>query len=93
MREITIESDSKLIIDVVKGMNKINWAIDGTIRDIHRLTLNFKSSEIGHVYKDGNKVADALAVLGLQIGGLRCWRRMESLPNNIQLLLDGEHLN
>lgn len=48
--------------------------------------------EIEHVYKEGNMVADTMATLDLQMEGMRCLRKKDSLPRNAQLLLRGECL-
>ncbi|XP_059075389.1 uncharacterized protein LOC131875320 [Cryptomeria japonica] len=89
-KALTTEGDSKLMIDAVKGLNKVNWSIEGIIKDIHKFLLGLEHFEIGHVYREGNEVVDALAALGSQIKGCRFWRRKDSLPNNAQLLLHGE---
>lgn len=55
------------------------------------LILGFDSFVIGLVYREGNRVANALAALGLFGQGLKCCRRMDSLPINVRLLLAGEY--
>lgn len=38
-------------------------------------------------------VVDAFTSLGLQFEGWRCWWRNDALPNNVQILLQGEYLS
>ncbi|XP_059076733.1 uncharacterized protein LOC131875995 [Cryptomeria japonica] len=87
---MNIEGDSKLIIDVVKGRNRLNWTIEGTIRDTLRIIFGLNSFKFMHVFREGNGVADAPASLGLNISSIRCWRSQNSLSDNINFLLHGE---
>ncbi|XP_057819194.2 uncharacterized protein LOC131032280 [Cryptomeria japonica] len=90
IRSMDIEGNSKLITDVVKGWNRLNLTIEGTIRDTLRLISGLNSFRLMHVFKEGNRVVDALAALGLNISGLRCWRSQNSLPDHINYLLYGD---
>lgn len=81
-----IEGDSKLIIDVVKGQNKLNWTIEGTIKDTLRLIFGLDSFKITHVFKEGNRVVDALVAIGLNLSGLRCWRSHNSLSDHVNFV-------
>ncbi|XP_057813460.2 uncharacterized protein LOC131027422 [Cryptomeria japonica] len=63
IRIMDIGGDSKLIIDVVKGRNRLNWTIEGTIRDTLRLIFGLDLFKIVHVYREGNRVANALVGL------------------------------
>ncbi|XP_059070243.1 uncharacterized protein LOC131859953 [Cryptomeria japonica] len=90
IRIMDIKGDSKLIIDVVKGRNRLNWTIEGTIRDTLRLISGHDSFKIMHVYREGNRVVDALAALGLNFSSLRCWRNHNSLPDHVNFLLQEE---
>lgn len=92
LKKLVIEGDSKLIINVVKGLSKTNWSIEEIIKDIHKFILGLEHFEIGRVYMEGNMVVDSLVVLGLQVEGWRYWRRKDSLPNNVHILLHGESL-
>ncbi|GLJ42723.1 hypothetical protein SUGI_0885810 [Cryptomeria japonica] len=85
-----IEGDSKLIIDVVKGQNKLNWTIEGTIRDTLRLIFRLELFKIMHVFREGNSVANALVAIGLNLSRLRCWRSHNSLPDHVNFLLQEE---
>lgn len=60
---MNIEGDSKLIIDVVKGKNRLNWLIEGIIRDIIRLISRLDSFYVMHIYREGNRVVDAIVAL------------------------------
>lgn len=76
-----------LIINVVKGWNKLNWTIEGTIRDTLRLISRLDLFRVMHIYKEGNHVVDAMAAIGLNLSGLRCWRSHKSLPDHVNFLL------
>ncbi|XP_057825646.2 uncharacterized protein LOC131037501 [Cryptomeria japonica] len=91
IRCMYIEGDSKLIIDVVKGQNRLNWTIEGPIRDTLRLISRLESFRIMHVFR-GNGVVDALFALGLTNIGLRCWRSHTSLPPHVNFLLMEERI-
>lgn len=87
VKVIAIEGDFKLIIDVVKGLNRINWSINGIIKDTFRLLFSFDSFLLNHIYREGNCVVDAMVALSLTLHRLRCYN---SLPPNIRLLIEGE---
>ncbi|XP_057860572.2 uncharacterized protein LOC131069228 [Cryptomeria japonica] len=90
IRIMDIEGDSKLIIDAIKGWNRLNWTIEGTIRDTLRLISRLDLFRIMHVYREGNRVVDYLAALGLNFSSLRCWRNHNSLLDHVNFLLQEE---
>ncbi|XP_057865432.2 uncharacterized protein LOC131073086 [Cryptomeria japonica] len=89
-RAIAKEGDSKLIIDAIKGLNRIDWSIDIIIRDIFSLLFSFDSFLVSHIYREGNQVADAMTTLGLNGERLKCWRNYTSLPPSIRHLIERE---
>lgn len=79
VKAIAIEGDLKMIIDVVKGLNRINWLINGIIRDSLILLSSFESFLLNHIFIEGNCVVDAMVTLGLNLHGLRCWKKLQLL--------------
>ncbi|XP_057870939.1 uncharacterized protein LOC131077468 [Cryptomeria japonica] len=90
VKNMDIKGDSMLIIDAVKGRNKLNWTIEGTIKDTLRLISGIDSFRAMHIYREGNRVTDAMATIGLNLLGLRCWRSHNSLPDHVKFLLQEE---
>ncbi|XP_059073377.1 uncharacterized protein LOC131874150 [Cryptomeria japonica] len=85
IRIMDIEGDSILIINVVKGKNKLNWTIEGTIRDTMRLISRLDSFRVMHIYRESNRVVNSMATIDLNLSGLRCWRSHKSVPDHIPL--------
>jgi ribonuclease HI len=60
-KQIKIEGDSNLIIQQVKGLWKVKEPrLKILFEQIMKLLIDFKVESINHVYREYNKVADAL---------------------------------
>ena len=60
-RQIKIEGDSNLVIQQVKGLWKVKEpSLRLLFEQIMKLLVDFKVESIKHVYREYNKVADAL---------------------------------
>ena len=70
IKEITIEGDSKLIIDMAKGVSQPGWSIQNIIMDIWHFLRGLDKVHLQHIYREGNKVADAAAAMGFVLAML-----------------------
>ncbi len=75
IKEITMGGDSKLIIDLVKGVSKPSWNILNVTRDIRNVV---------------DMVADVVIAMGFELRKLTCWRNLESLKEELKALIDKE---
>ena len=66
IKEITIEGDSKLIIDMAKGVSQLGWNIQNIITDIRHFLSGLDKVHLQHIYREGNKVVDAEAAMGFE---------------------------
>ncbi|XP_059069729.1 uncharacterized protein LOC131859736 [Cryptomeria japonica] len=71
-KRLIIEGDSKLIIEVTKGIFGISWTISNILKDIWSMIVWLEEFHIQHIYREGNSVADSLVVTGLEMKG-RCF--------------------
>ena len=53
-------------------------------------TLILNRFDLNHIFQEGNRVADGMAALGLNVKGLRCWREFNALPNLVRDLVNQE---
>ena len=81
-KSLSIEGDSKLIIDVVKGFSKGNWSIEGILGDVRMLLHGFNYYVINHAYRENNVITNSFIVNGYHLEGLRCWPSLFSLSPN-----------
>jgi len=85
-----IEGDSKVVTDAVKKEKFIGWNTKDILIDVSFLMSKLRNKKVSHIYREGNCVADALANLGSGWALARCWKRIERLPSNIQILIGRE---
>ncbi|XP_057820158.2 uncharacterized protein LOC131033029 [Cryptomeria japonica] len=71
-KRLIIEGDSKLIIEVAKGVLGISWMISNILKDIWSMIVWLEEFQIQHIYREGNLVADSLTAAGLEMKGMRC---------------------
>ncbi|XP_077253152.1 uncharacterized protein LOC143892421 [Tasmannia lanceolata] len=69
MSKMIVESDSKVLIDLIDGKGQIPWAIQYLWKEIQPL-LCILSPTCNHQFREGNSVADALANFAIQRGKL-----------------------
>ena len=90
LKEITIEGESKLIIDLVKGASQPRWNIQNIIMDIKKILEGMESVHLQHIYREGNKVAHVAAATGFKRMEITCWRNMIDLNDDIKSLITKE---
>ena len=61
---ITVEGDSKILIDAINGKFTTPWRIKTIVADIQLLKLKFRNITFRHIWREANFVADKLANLG-----------------------------
>ena len=71
-KHIWLEVDSALVITFLHSPHLVPWQLRVEWNNcLHRISLmHFRSS---HIYREGNKAADALANFGLSSDGLTWW--------------------
>lgn len=87
IKELTIEGDFKLIIDLVKGVARLGWNIRNTIMDIKQVLNRMENVHLQHIYKEGNKVVDGAATMGFNALAITCWRNWVDLNKDIKSLI------
>ena len=70
-RKLSIEGDSRIIIDFVPGWAQLGWAIQSILGDIWQFLKALDHYDLQHTYKEGNAVADAMVGLGFDLGSLK----------------------
>ena len=88
--ELTIEGDSKLVIDLVKGEARLEWKIQNIILHIKQVLNEIKISHLQHIYWEGNQVADAVAAMGFNAMEITCWENLANLNEDIRSLISKE---
>ena len=88
--ELTIEGDSKLVIDLVKGEARSGWKIRNIILDIKQILNEMKIAHLQHIYWEGNQVADAVAAMGFNAMAITCWENLADLNEDIRSLISKE---
>ncbi|XP_075099036.1 uncharacterized protein LOC142175925 [Nicotiana tabacum] len=63
IRNITLEMDSLLIVNMLKGIFKHAWEIADDIMETQSIIKHLQI-EVVHCFREGNTVADALAKFG-----------------------------
>nr|XP_027127723.1 uncharacterized protein LOC113743824 [Coffea arabica] len=74
---LTVESDSKVLVQLVNSEAVSKWPVCTVLWEIRHL-LHQMRAPLQHVFREANLVADALA--SLQVGGHCCYSFIESLP-------------
>ncbi|KAK1279051.1 hypothetical protein QJS04_geneDACA014754 [Acorus gramineus] len=64
------ESVSSTAMTWAKGRGNIPWTVFQTLRQIKVITDTLSEWKVTHVYREGNRVVDALAALQSQIGSI-----------------------
>ena len=98
--ELTIEGDSKLVIDMVRGEANLGWKIRNIILDIKHILEDMRMVHLQHIYREGNQVADAAAAMGFNVRAITCWENLVDINKNLRTLIskdkggkiqDGDH--
>ena len=90
IKELTIEGDSKLVIDLVKGEARPGWNILNIILDIKQVLNEMKIAHLQHIYREGNQVVDAAAAMGFNAMAITCWDNLADLSGDIRSLISKE---
>ncbi|XP_031100850.1 uncharacterized protein LOC116004818 [Ipomoea triloba] len=82
-----IEVDSIVLVRFATSItNLLPWRIRSAVKHIHSRITSWSSSII-HVYREGNRVADALALEGLHRTSATLFSSFNSLPDKVKLAL------
>ncbi|XP_057843413.1 uncharacterized protein LOC131052802 [Cryptomeria japonica] len=92
IRQIEIEGDSKIIVEVVSGRTATGWKVEAILRDVRMLLANLDSFTICHIYREENAAANSMATISMLQEGLRCWRNVDPLPVITKEILERERL-
>ena len=85
--ELTIEGDSKLVIDLVKGEARSGWKIRNIILDIKKILDEMRMAHLQHIYREGNQVADAATAMGFNAMAITCWENLADLNEDVRMLI------
>jgi len=83
---LIIESDSKVLIDMVTDNCKINGTIPSLVQCIQEILRREWHTQVIHTWREGNKCVDWLANFSLS---LNSWNlvALESSPDELQSLM------
>ncbi|XP_057860499.1 uncharacterized protein LOC131069162 [Cryptomeria japonica] len=70
IRQLEIEGDSKIIMEVVDGRSAVGSKVEVVLRDVRMLLSNLDSFTICHIYIEGNVVVDSMVAFGMLQDGL-----------------------
>ncbi|XP_057867375.2 uncharacterized protein LOC131074704 [Cryptomeria japonica] len=90
IKHLEIEGDSQIIIDSIKENTLAGWRVEPILRDIRCFLVKMEDFTICHIFREGNKAIDSMAVEGRLQNGLRCWRDSNLLPITIKEILEKE---
>ncbi|KAL7160678.1 hypothetical protein ABFS83_01G113200 [Erythranthe nasuta] len=82
--QVKVESDSKLVIDMICHKVVVAWEVIYVIRGIRRLLKD--DWHVMHIYRDGNPVADGLAKLAHEHKERKLFKVVNELPRYIRPL-------
>lgn len=72
---ISVEGDSKWIIDVMECRCGVPWRIQDTVEDIRGLASFFHYVTWKHIYPEANFMVDAINNVGLSLSNMDIWDR------------------
>ncbi|XP_028123307.1 uncharacterized protein LOC114320351 [Camellia sinensis] len=85
---IQLEGDSLNVVSAIQGKTE-NLSCYGHFVDVAQvLLLQFHSSSVSHVYRDGNSVAHCLSRLAFDFESPRIW--MEEVPPSLMAVVASE---
>ena len=76
--KIIIEGDNMSVIQAIKRLWKIPWAIEALIVDAEKDLRKFDSYEIHHVFREANMAADWMANYGHSTTNLCYWFKSQN---------------
>ena len=79
VRQLVVESDSRLLIQILTNNSQCPWSISGEVEQC--FTLSKGSIQFKHCYRQANKVADILANVRCTLSDSIClYEHLSSLP-------------
>lgn len=78
-KKISVEGNSKLMIDSILQSCNVPWLLKFIIEDLNGLATSFDFISWAHVYREANFLTDAITSTGFQFNNLHVWDR--TLPN------------
>ncbi|XP_057847000.2 uncharacterized protein LOC131056757 [Cryptomeria japonica] len=90
IRQLEIEGDSKVIMEVDSGRSVVGWKVKSIWRDARMFMANLDCFTVRHIFKEGNATAHSMVVVGRLQDGLRCWRNTDLLPVITKEILEKE---
>lgn len=82
-----MEGDSKVIIQAIHRKISVGWRVITILDDANAQIQSFFNHKYGHIYREGNGVAELMVSTGIQMEGLRCWREENLFPLEIRNLI------
>ncbi|KAH0686985.1 hypothetical protein KY284_017538 [Solanum tuberosum] len=79
IRNIEMELDSIIVINMIKGVTRPSWRLQNIIDDIQH-KMHQKNVTISHCYRESNGVADALAKHATTLQEDKVFLHKEDLP-------------
>ena len=64
LSRIFIEGDSQVVLNAIRQKKTPNWVLNSKLQEVLILMENFEETFIGHIYREGNVMADGLANRG-----------------------------
>ena len=55
--------------------------------DIKKVFNGMENIHLQHIYREGNKVADAVSTMGFNAVAIMCWRNLVDLNEDIRMLI------
>ncbi|KAH0781476.1 hypothetical protein KY290_001074 [Solanum tuberosum] len=80
VEKLIVESDSLLIVKIIKEVWKVPWELADYFDDLKREMTKIEVT-IQHIYREGNKLADYLANLAINASEMKTFRSFEQLPS------------
>ncbi|XP_059076435.1 uncharacterized protein LOC131875779 [Cryptomeria japonica] len=65
IKQLEIEGDSQIIMEMVSGRYTAGWKVDSILRDFMMLLANLDGFTIQHIFKEGNAATDSMVVVGM----------------------------
>ena len=63
---LIVEIDAKMVVDVLKNSNHINFIISPILEDCRLLASRFHQIQFSHCFREANRCADMLAKIGAE---------------------------
>lgn len=85
---LSVEGDSKILIDAVNEKIASPWKIKFLVLDILSLSHRFASIVFNHIFREANFVADSLVLLGHSTSPSMLWSNELPLSSNSAFQFD-----